>query len=59
VSVLIKEQIADGVYMYYMNGQKISEDNLTHILFDVDTMGTLKDYTLSDNLEYAYVRLEA
>ena len=58
MSVLIKEQIADGVYMYYMNGQKISEDNLTHILFDVDTMGTLKDYTLSDNLEYAYIRLE-
>ena len=58
MSVLIKEQIADGVYMYYMNGQTISEDNLTHILFDVDTMGTLKDYTLSDNLEYAYIRLE-
>ena len=58
MSVLVKEQIASGVYMYHNNGVTILPENLTHILFDVDTMGTLKGYEISDDLKKVYVYLE-
>lgn len=58
MSVLVKEEISSGVYVYHNNGNTIVEDNLTHILFDVDTMGRLKGYEISEDLKNVYVYLE-
>ena len=58
MSVLIKEELAIGVYMYHNNGKKLTDENLGHILWDVETMGTLEDYEVADDFEHVYVFME-
>ena len=48
---LIKEELTNGVYLYYTESEEdiLSAEYLGYILFDIDTMGNMYDYDVLED----------
>ena len=55
---LFKEEILYGIYLYYTDGDILSEETLGYILFDIDTMGVMYDYDVLDDSSGIIVYVE-
>ena len=49
MSVLSKDEMMKGVYLYTAFGDKITKENIEHIIFDLDTIGNIVSYDLTDD----------